>query len=224
MRLEPGFLRRVGRAWAGFGLGITMALGFALAAGQAGPAGNALDRLTPEQQKKLLAGQEVYEPRLRYEAEGGQPGFTAAAMIIINAPVEQCFKMFCDFDKQSQFFPAITISRVTSRSANRAVIYKELDYHVLTIRYTHILSIDPDKHRVDFATDPTGENDVKFSQGFFQFEKLDDHRTLFTYGLVKLDPGIKIPEFIQKYMSSRDLPKMAINLKKYIESGGQWRK
>ena len=134
--------------------------------------GARFERLTPDQQKKLLSGQEVYEPKLKYEdAAGGQPGFTAAAMIIINAPVKQCFRMFCDFDKQSQFFPAITVSRVTGRSGNKVVIYKELDYHVLTIRYTHILTMDPERHRVDFATDPTGANDVKFSQGFFQFEK-----------------------------------------------------
>ncbi len=145
-------------------------------------------------------------------------------MIIIAAPVEQCFKMFCDFDRQYLYFPAITNSKALNRSENRVVIYKELDYRVAVFRYTHILTIDPARRRVDFVTDPTGVNDIKFSQGFFQFEKIDDTRALFTYGLVKLDPGIKIPEFIQEYMTSRDLPKMAINLKKYIESGGKWKK
>ena len=188
------------------------------------PAEAALARFTPEQQKKLRAGEGVYEPALKYEGKSGEPSFTAAAMIIINAPVEQSFKMFCDFDKQSQYFPAITTSRVTGREGNRVVIYKELDYRVMVIRYTHILTVDPEKHRVDFVTDPSGSNDVKFSQGFFQFEKLDDQRTLFTYGLTRLDPGIKIPQFIQNYMSSRDMPKMSVNLKKWIESGGKWRK
>ena len=189
------------------------------------PAESALNRLTPEQQKKLLAGQEVYEPRLADESKaGGEKSYSAAAMIIINAPVEQCFKMFCDFEKQYLFFPAITTSKVLSRSEDRVVIYKELDYRVIVIRYTHILTVDPKSHRVDFETDPNGANDVKFSRGFFQFEKIDDNRTLFTYGLIKLDPGIKIPEFIQNYMSSRDLPKMSVNLKKWIESGGKWKK
>ena len=58
-----------------------------------------------------------------------------------------------------------------------------------------------------------------FPRASSSLKKLDDHRTLFTYGLVKLDPGIKIPEFIQKYMTSRDLPKMAVNLKKWIRVG-----
>ncbi len=188
------------------------------------PSEAALARFSPEQRKQLLAGEGVYEPALKYKGKAGEPSFTAAAMIIINAPVEQCFKMFCDFDKQSQFFPAITKSEVRSHEGNRVVIYKELDYRVLVIRYTHILTIDPEKHRVDFVTDPSGANDVKFSQGFFQFEKIDDRSTLFTYGLVRLEPGIKIPEFIQKYMASRDMPKMSVNLKKWIESGGKWRK
>jgi len=186
------------------------------------PAENALDRLTPEQQKKLLAGEEVYEPRL--EDAAGEAGFTAAAMIIINAPVEQCFDMFCDFEKQYLYFPQISKSSVRSRSQDRVVIQKELDYRVVKIRYTHILTIDPQNHRVGFVTDPKGVNDVKFSKGFFQFQPIDDNRTLFTYGMVKLDPGIRVPQFIRKYMISRDLPKMAVNLKKWIESDGKWKK
>jgi hypothetical protein len=191
---------------------------------QTGP-GSVLDRLTKEQRQKLLSGQEVYEPRLEDRSvSGGEKTFSAAAMIMINAPVEQCFKMFCDFGKQAQFFPAITTSKVMSKSENRVVIFKELDYTVIKIKYTHILTIDPKNHRVDFETDPKGENDVNYSRGYFQFEKIDDNRTLFTYGLTKLDPGIKVPQFIQDYMSSRDLPKMAVNLKKWIESGGEWKK
>jgi hypothetical protein len=189
------------------------------------PEDPALARFTPEQQKKLRAGEEVYEPRVEEATTaGGKKKFTAAAMIIINAPIEQCFKMFCDFDKQYLYFPQITKTNVISSSGNRYVIYKELDYRVMKIKYTHILTVDPQIHRVDFATDPSGVNDVKFSQGFFQFQKIDDKRTLFTYGLTKLDPGIQVPEFIQRYMTSRDLPKMVVNLKKWIESGGTWKK
>jgi len=186
------------------------------------PEETALGRLPAEQQKKLLAGEEVYEPRL--EDAAGEAGFTAAAMIIINAPVEQCFDMFCDFEKQYLYFPQISKSSVRSRSQDRVVIQKELDYRVVKIRYTHILTIDPQNHRVGFVTDPKGVNDVKFSKGFFQFQPIDDNRTLFTYGMVKLDPGIRVPQFIRKYMISRDLPKMAVNLKKWIESDGKWKK
>jgi hypothetical protein len=194
-------------------------------AGDKGGTDDTLKRFTPEQRQKLLSGQEVYEPKLEDKSKnGGEKSFSAAAMIVINAPVEQCFRMFCDFDKQYLFFPAITASRVLSRSENRVVIFKELDYRVIKIKYTHILSIDPKAHRVDFETDPKGENDINYSRGFFQFEKIDDNRTLFIYGLTKLDPGIKVPEFVQNYMSSRDLPKMAVNLKKWIESNGQWKK
>ena len=38
------------------------------------------------------------------------------------------------------------------------------------------------------------------------------------------DKGIPVPEFIVKALSSRDLPGIAGNLKKRIESNGKWRK
>ena len=183
-----------------------------------------LHRFTAEQRKLLLAGESLCLPSIEEPTAGGDPKFTAAAFIVINAPVEKCFTMFLDFEKQYLYLPKIKTSKILSRSGNRVVIYKELDYPILDLKYTHLLTIDPKAHRVDFITDPKGANSVKLSAGFFQFESIDDARTLFTYRMTQLDPGIEIPRFIQEYMVSRDLPQVTVNIKKYIESGGKWRK
>jgi len=186
-------------------------------------AGSLLERFSPEQREKLLAGKAIYEYVLGDDSATGTSGY-GKTWVLINAPIEQCFKLFLEFEKQSLYLPQVKTSRIIKASGQQAVIFKELDYRIAVIKYTHLLTIDPRIFRVDFVTDPAGENDIKFSQGFFQFEKLDDARTLFSYALVKFDAGFKIPGFIQKYMTSRDLPLLAINLKKYLESRGQWRK
>ena len=183
-----------------------------------------LSRFTADQQKLLLSGESLYLPNIEQPATGGEPKFTASAYIVVKAPVEKCFTLFLDFEKQYLYFPKIKTSKILSRSGNRVVIYKELDYPVLDLKYTHILTIDAKAHRVDFITDPKGANSVKLSAGFFQFERIDDARTLFTYRMTELDPGIEIPRFIQEYMVSRDLPQVTVNIKKYIESDGKWRK
>jgi hypothetical protein len=183
-----------------------------------------LNRFTPAQQKLLLSGQSLYRPSITEPPAGGEPKFTASAYILINAPVEKSFALFCDFEKQYLYLPTIKTSKILSRSGNRVVIYKELDYPVLDLKYTHILTIVPEAHRVDFITDPKGANSVKLSAGSFQFERIDDNRTLFTYRMTQLDPGIQIPRFVQEYMVSRDLPQVTVNIKKYIESDGKWRK
>jgi len=191
--------------------------------GQAQAQKSALDRFSPEQRQKLLNNNAVYESKLTTGPDASTKGIGAAS-VLINAPIDQCYKMFLEFDKQYLFFPRLKVSKILSSSGNTTVIYKELDYRIATIRYTHILTADPADHRVDFVTDPKGANDIKFSQGYFKFEKIDDSRSLFSYGLVKFDAGVRIPEFIQNYMTSKDLPVMALSLKKWIESRGKWEK
>ncbi len=181
-----------------------------------------LGRLSPEHQKLLLAGERVYLPKV--VEEKGEKRFSAAAMIIVDKPVDDCFKLFCQFEKQYMYFPKITKSEVLSKSEDRVVIYKEADISITTISYTHILEIDQKDHRVDFSTDPSGKNTINFSRGFFQFEKIDDKRSLFTYELTEIDPGVDVPQFIQKFFTSRELPAMVVNLKKWIESDGTWKR
>jgi len=193
------------------------------ASGQAQAQKSALDRFSPEQRQKLLNGEAVYESKLTTGPDASTKGI-GAANVIINAPIDQCFKMFLDFEKQTKYFPRITVCKILSSSGDRVRIYKEMDYGIMVFKYTHFLTIDPAEHRVDFVTDPKGANDIKFSQGYFKFEKIDERRTLFSYGMVKFDAGIKVPMFIQEYISSKDLREMALNLKKWIESRGKWEK
>ena len=193
------------------------------ASSQAQTQKSALDRFSPEQRQQLLKGDAVFESKLISGPDSPTQGIGAAS-VLINAPIDQCFKMFLNFEKQSQYFPRITVSKVLSSSGNRVRIYKEMDYGIMAFKYTHFLIVDPADHRVDFVTDPDGVNDVKYSQGYFKFEKVDETRTLFSYGMVKFDAGIKIPGFILDYISSKDLRVMALNLKKWIESQGKWEK
>jgi hypothetical protein len=182
-----------------------------------------LDRYSAGQKKNLLAGEPVFESGIG-EGPGGMHEAHGRTIALVNKPIDECFKIFCEFDKQYLYFPRITVSRVLKREGNTVVIYKEVGYAIATIRYTHILTIDPEAYRVDFVTDPKGINNVRFSSGYFRFEKVDESRSLFTYELTKMDSGFTIPEFIKKYIASKDLPKIAINIKKRIESGGTWEK
>jgi len=47
---------------------------------------------------------------------------------LINKPVDDCFKIFCEVDKHYLYLPRTTVSRVLKRECNTIVIYKELDY------------------------------------------------------------------------------------------------
>ena len=182
-----------------------------------------LDRYSPDQKKKLLAGEAIFESSKSQNPDDGKEVLGRTA-ILINQPVAECFKIFCDFDRQYLYYPRMTISRVLKSEGNQVQIYKELDFALATVKYTHILTIDPDDHRVDFVTDPTGKNSVKFTRGYFRFERVDEGRSLFTYEMKKMDTGFRIPGFVKTFLSKQDLPEIAVNLKKRIESGGMWEK
>lgn len=180
-----------------------------------------LSQFSPANLKKLLAGEAVFEPVITKSPDGKDAGHGRGA-VLIHRPVDECFRIFLDLDKQYLYIPKMTVSRVLEREGNRVRMYKELDFLVAVVKYTLIVTIVPEDHRVDFITDPTGKNSYKLSAGFFRFEKVDEKTTLLFYEMTRLEMGFKVPGFIKTYLSSRDLPKIVLNIKKRIESGGTW--
>ena len=176
-----------------------------------------LARFSAEQRARLLAGEAVFEYRQTGEGRGhGQ------ATILINAPLETCFTIFSALDRQSQYFPRKTKSEIVERQGNRILLRNEFDFYLARIEYYSLYTVDPRRHRFDFELDQSYPHNVDESAGYFQFEAVDERRTLFTYAATKLDVGVAVPDFIKQYLTSRDLPALAVNVKKRIESGGQW--
>ena len=182
-----------------------------------------LSGFSPEQQKKLLSGEPVFEFK-KTSAEGQDDQGHGQAYIIINAPLDTCFKIFSALDLQYQYFPRKTKSEVVKKEGDRVLLRNEFDFYLADIYYTSEYTIDPKRHRFDFEMDKSFPHNLEESAGFFEFEKLDDNRTLFTYAATKVDTGVRVPGFIQEYITSRDLPAQAVNVKKRIESGGKWTK
>ena len=189
----------------------------------AGTEGSILDRFPEKQRKKLLEGKSVYKYVVHEEQNGSEGGY-GKAFVLINAPVDQCFILFSELEKHYLFFPRIKTTRVVVRDEIHPVVYKEIDAYVTTVKYNIVFTIDPDDHRLDFKLDTTRPNDVRDSAGYFYFEKVDENRTLFHYGLTKTEVKVNVPRFLKKYLVSRDLPKVTSNVKNWIESEGSWKK
>jgi len=193
-----------------------------LAAAATPPAGgpSPLDRFTPEQKQKLLAGESILMT-VKSNVGGKITGHGQAA-IIVNAPVADCFRIFCDFNQHAKFFPRKTKSHVIKSTPTTATVEKEFNFYGFTVKYVMLYTIDAKNHRVNYQIDPAYPHDIEDTAGFFQFEKLDDQRTLFSFAVTKLETSIAVPGFIQDYLTSRDLPALATNVKKRIESKGTW--
>ncbi len=184
---------------------------------------NPLDSFSDEQKAKLLSGEAIYEYVIDDADDEGEKAY-GRAVALVNAPAEQGYKIFCDFEKEYLYFPRMTLSKVLDTKGNVSLVYKELDFTVITMRYTHFMTRNDKDLRVDFEKDPDGVNDFKESAGFFQFVKIDDKRCLFIYGLTKGEMSIPVPGFIKNYATSKDLPNIVLSVKKRVESGGTWQK
>ena len=207
------------------GLSLAVALILQLAAGSLSLAsdGSPLDRFNPDQKKKLLAGEAVFE-HVKTSGPDGKIEGHGQASILINKPIEYCFKIFCEFDKQQLYFPRKKKSEIVKITGNKVLVYKLFDFKLAKIEYTVLYTVDPKNYRVDFRMDPSYPHDLNNAAGFFLFERADENRTLFTYAATKVDTGLKVPSALQDYLTSRDLPNVVINVKKRIESGGVWTK
>ena len=182
-----------------------------------------LDRFTPEQRAKLLAGEAVFEHVQSKAPDGTQQGH-AQSSALVAAPVESCFKIFTDYNKQQLFFPRKKTSQVKKTEGSKVWVYKQFDFYLVTVEYTVVYTVDAAGHRIDFQMDPAYPHDLEDTAGYFLFEPVDEKRALFTYAATKVETGLKVPKFIQEYLTSRDLPAVVLNVKKRIESGGTWTK
>jgi len=193
-------------------------LGVSLAAGGEKPV-EPLARFSEKEREQLLRG----EPVFSYVNKSNQSGHGQAS-IIINAKTDVCFDIFRRLEDQHHYFPKKTKSDVIRREGNQVLLYNEFFIYIATVEYTSWYTIDKKNHRFDFEMDKSYPHNIDESAGYFVFERIDRDRTLLRYGATKLDVGVKVPEFIKEYVTSRDLPALTINVKRRIESGGKWTK
>lgn len=185
--------------------------------------GNPLSRLPDEEVKELLRGEVIAKYERQFK-EGETPSGAGTTYVIINASIEQCWRIFTEFEKHYEWLPTWSESNVLERNGNKLIIHAVADFKVAKIDLTNTYTVEPEKHRVYVVTYPEGKNDIKYHEATYLFEKIDEKRTLFTFTMIKLDIGFNPPFPILKYFATRNLPELSENLKKRIESNGAWKK
>jgi len=181
-----------------------------------------LERFTPEQQQKLLAGEEIYE-YVFYENEKDGLGY-GQAFAIINRPARVCYNEIIKFDLKHQYFPRLTQSKIIKSEGNKAWVSVVADYRIIKIEYVCLMIIDHQRMRVDLRLDSSYPHDINDLEGFYYFQDIDENRALITYAITQADVGLPLPGFITRALSSRDLPRHVRNIKKRFESDGKWTK
>ncbi len=181
------------------------------------------EKLTEEQKSELVKGEAVYEYVKEMEEDGTHSGY-ARSMVLMKKPLDEAWEIFCDFGKSHEYFPRQTETEVLESGTTSALIKKVFEFYVVDISYYIKYDIDRKDGIIRYDLDKSRPHDLEEVQGYFRFEEIDKDTTLFIYGVTRTETGLKVPGFIQNYITSRDLPNVAIHIKKRIESGGTWKK
>lgn len=178
--------------------------------------------LTPANKKKLDSGEAVIL-KTKVDDKGAKVISNAAAMVVVNKPLDQVWPYLVAFDKLPEFIPGLIQSEKYTEKDGAIgikqcykVLWKKVVYHVLQVN-------DEEKHTMTFSLDKTQKNDIAETQGQWVLRPYGEGKTLAVYSLA-LDTGMPVPRFIQNLLMNKDLPGTMNAVKRRAESDGKYKK
>jgi ribosome-associated toxin RatA of RatAB toxin-antitoxin module len=178
--------------------------------------------LTEKELATLKKGQVVVRGEM-YTTDDGKRAGKGVAFVVIDKPPEAAFAVLQDYGKIAEYMPRVTKVTIPEKSPTRMKVVQELKVLFKTVVYTLILDFNAQKKRMDWKLDKTAENDIKDTWGFWEFVPYDNGKTLVVYNIAA-NTGVSIPQFLEDYLTKKDLPEVLMAMKRRTESGGTWKK
>ena len=137
----------------------------------------------------------------------------AQRTIIINATVEKCWSVICDYERYPEFLPEVKKIRTLNRRGSEVDVQYEAEV-VKVIKYTvHMKEEGPKKLSWSFID---GEF-MKDNKGGWVLEDAGEGKTKATYSIA-VEVGMLVPKTIVNALVDTQLPKLLENFKKRIEA------
>jgi hypothetical protein len=184
-----------------------------------GPDG--LTGLTKEQKEKLTKEQ-IIVGFSDDKKEGDKTGLIEA-IVIFNNTLETTWTLLSKTEDQSLYLNECKEIKVISKSVNKAVEVHTAGNWLITLVYGIIEYYDPATHSLHWTLDPSHPNNgIDATTGYWQLYAYGKNQTLARYGnIVSLK---NVPEFIQDMFKKNGVKVAMESVKKYIDSGGTYRK
>ncbi len=145
------------------------------------------------------------------------------AYLIVNASRQKAFRMLTDTTTQVNYVPHLEKSVLVKRDGNVEVTEFKVGVSFITVDTQVIHQWWPEVSRLAWTLNPEFDNDLKTQIGYYNFYSIDENTALLEFGTILVTSPL-VPSFVQNYMIRRDLPEALGNVKKYVDSGGTYRK
>ncbi len=181
----------------------------------------ALEGLGPTDIASLEAGRIVVLKQDSGEGKGKQSYIRAS--LVFNQPIDKVWDLLKHTERQEEYLPHLKASDLITVSTTSNVTEFLLKIMFFNIRYRVDHTFDNKDYRLSWHLDPGYDNGLKELEGYYNLYAIDGTHTLARYGS-KVDVGSLVPEFVEDYLTRKDLPKALGNLKAWVDSDGKFRK
>ncbi len=177
-----------------------------------------------DKDKARLEKGEVVVHAETYETPDGKKG-RGKAYVIIKKPREVIYDQLTKGYKEfPEFMPRLEKVDVKSLTDTSMKVRSYVGVGLSTYEYTLAFKLDRAAFQTDWTLDKTADNDVKETTGQWKLHELEPGKSTLAEYTIAVDTGKFVPQFIEDYLTRKDLPQILNALRKRVESDGKWKK
>ena len=138
---------------------------------------------------------------------------------LIDAPPEQVWRTLFEFENWPGFMPLIRETLVTRRDSGRVWVRQRYRILFLNLEHTSIYELEPASCEVRWQLDRASHHDIAATQGRWQLLPVNQGVATLVVYRGAVDAGRAVPDFVQRMLTRRSLPRMLRQLRAQILEG-----
>jgi hypothetical protein len=175
--------------------------------------------LTPAQEADLAEGRIVFSTS---DTAGEGTSTLVEAALVFDKPPEYVWQLLYRTEDQVRFLDEVDGIQIIEKEELVDNLEFELRILFMTFVYRVIHHFDREAFHIHWALDPAFDNDLLDLRGFWRLYPYGEGRTLGRYGShVSLK---RVPQWIEALFKRRGVEKSLVAVRKYVDSGGVYRK
>ena len=175
--------------------------------------------LTAEQERDLAGGKVVFSTT---DTRGKGKSALIEAAVVFDKPPEYVWELLYRTEDQVKFLQEVDELKILEKEELQDKLELKLRIVFMTIVYRVIHHFEKDDLYIYWELDRSFENDLLDVCGFWKLHPYGEGKTLARYG-----SGFSIknvPQWIESLFKERGVEKSLIAVRKYVNSGGTYRK
>ena len=156
------------------------------------------------------------------DTKGKQASTLVEAAVVFDKPPEYVWELLYRTEDQVKFLEEVDEVKVLDKQELQDELELKLRILFITIVYRVIHHFDKEHLYIYWGLDPSFENDLLDLHGFWKLYPYEEGKTLARYGS---DVSIKsVPRWVESLFKRHGVKKSLIAVRKYVDSGGTYRK